>query len=77
LRQEDHKFKASLNNVVKLLSPNKSKKKRAACSRGRDQEDHGSRSARAKSSQNLTSTNKKLGLVVHACHLIYAGSKHK
>jgi hypothetical protein len=35
---------------------------------GGDQEDHGSRPAWAKSSQDPISTNKKWGIVMHACH---------
>jgi hypothetical protein len=38
---------------------------------GRDWEDHSLRSAWAKSSPDPISTNKKLGVVVHACHSNY------
>jgi hypothetical protein len=33
----------------------------------RDQEDHGSKPAQAKSSQNPISTNKKLGVMAYTC----------
>jgi hypothetical protein len=41
---------------------------------GGDQEHHGSRSAKAKSSQDPISTNKKLVVVAHDCHPSYMGS---
>jgi hypothetical protein len=40
---------------------------------GRDWEHHDSKTAQAKSLQDLILTNKYLGMVVHVCHPSYAG----
>jgi hypothetical protein len=44
---------------------------------GRDLEDHSWRTAQAKSSQDPISSNKKLGIVVHACHSSYSGNGNR
>jgi hypothetical protein len=46
-------------------------------SEGRDGEHDSPKPAQAKSSQDPISTNKNMGMVVHACHPNYTGSVNR
>jgi hypothetical protein len=64
LRKDSLLFKSHLKPGAVAHNP--------SYSGGRDQADHGSRPALAKSDQDPISTN-KLGMVMEACNLSYAG----